>query len=52
MRKAGGADQLSGIAENIGVSKSSAQAAVSWPLKRKLLAVSKDNATQRHGILC
>ncbi len=33
------------MAESIGISKSSAQAAVSWLLRRKLLAVSKANAT-------
>ena len=33
------------MAESIGVSKSSVQAAVSWLARRKLLAVSKENAT-------
>ena len=33
------------MAESIGVSKSSAQAAVAWLVKRKLLAARKDNAT-------
>jgi hypothetical protein len=33
------------LAESVGVSKSSAQAAVSWLRKRKLLAVIKANAT-------
>lgn len=33
------------LAECIGVSKSSVQAAVSWLIRRKLLAASKDNAT-------
>jgi hypothetical protein len=33
------------LAESIGISKSSAQAAVSWLVRRKLLAVSKENAT-------
>jgi hypothetical protein len=33
------------IAENIGVSKSSVQASVSWLKRRKLLAASKENAT-------
>ena len=33
------------IAESIGISKSSAQAAVRWLERRKLLAVSKENAT-------
>jgi hypothetical protein len=33
------------LAESIGVSKSSAQAAVSWLVRRKLLAVSKENVT-------
>jgi hypothetical protein len=33
------------LAENIGVSKSSVQAAVSWLRRRKLLASAKENAT-------
>lgn len=33
------------LAESIGISKSSAQAAVSWLAKRKLLVASKENAT-------
>ena len=33
------------LAENVGVSKSSAQAAVSWLVRRKLLVASKENAT-------
>jgi hypothetical protein len=33
------------LAESIGVSKSSAQAAVRWLVRRKLLSVSKENAT-------
>jgi len=33
------------MAESIGVSKSSAQAAVRWLVRRKLLAASKANAT-------
>src|SRR5271170_4325742 len=33
------------LAECIGVSKSAAQSAVSWLVRRKLLAVSKANAT-------
>ena len=33
------------LAESIGVSKSSAQAAVGWLVRRKLLAASKQNAT-------
>jgi predicted transcriptional regulator len=33
------------LAECIGVSKSSVQAGVSWLVKRKLLAASKENAT-------
>lgn len=33
------------IAESIGVSKSSAQTAVSWLVRRKLLGVSKGKAT-------
>lgn len=41
------------LAENIGVSKSSAQAAVSWLVRRKLLAVSKEKvtATPRYSVL-
>jgi hypothetical protein len=33
------------LAECVGVSKSSAQGAVSWLTRRKLLAVTKDNVT-------
>ncbi|MGP8252589.1 MAG: helix-turn-helix domain-containing protein [Terracidiphilus sp.] len=33
------------MAESIGVSKSSVQAAVAWLVKRKLLAARKENAT-------
>jgi hypothetical protein len=33
------------LAESIGVSKSSAQAAVKWLMRRKLLAASKENVT-------
>ena len=33
------------MAESIGLSKSSAQAAVSWLIRRKLLTASKGNAT-------
>jgi hypothetical protein len=33
------------LAESVGVSKSSAQAAVGWLVRRKLLAASKQNAT-------
>ena len=33
------------LAESVGLSKSSAQAAVRWLIRRKLLASSKDNAT-------
>lgn len=33
------------LAENVGISKSSAQSGVSWLLRRKLLAASKENAT-------
>src|SRR6267154_3540507 len=33
------------LAESIGLSKSSAQAAVSWLVRRKLLTASKENAT-------
>jgi hypothetical protein len=33
------------LAENIGISKSSAQAAVSWLRRRKLLSTAKENAT-------
>ena len=45
--KRGGAVRISfqELAESIGISKSSAQAAVSWLLRRKLLAKEKQNAT-------
>ncbi|HEV2992736.1 MAG TPA: helix-turn-helix domain-containing protein [Candidatus Angelobacter sp.] len=33
------------LAENSGISKSSVQAAVSWLVRRKLLAADKENAT-------
>src|SRR5205807_8935358 len=33
------------LAENIGISKSSVQAAVSWLVRRKLLTTDKENAT-------
>lgn len=33
------------LAETIGVSKSSAQAAVGWLVRRKLLSAAKENAT-------
>ena len=33
------------LAESVGLSKSSAQAAVSWLVRRKLLTSSKENAT-------
>jgi len=33
------------MSESIGISKSSAQAAASWLMRRKLLAVSKENVT-------
>jgi len=33
------------VAEAVGISKSSAQAAIGWLLKRKLLAVRKENVT-------
>ena len=33
------------LAENVGISKSSTQSAVAWLRRRKLLAVSKENAT-------
>ncbi len=33
------------LAETLGVSKSSVQAAVSWLIRRKLLATGKENAT-------
>ena len=35
------------LAECIGVSKSSAQSAVSWLVRRRLLAASKENATAK-----
>ncbi len=41
------------LAENIGVSKSSAQLAVGWLVRRKLLAVHKESATAtpRYAVL-
>ena len=33
------------VAESVGISKSSAQAAIGWLLKRKLLTVNKQSAT-------
>ena len=33
------------LAESVGISKSSAQAAVRWLIRRKLVTASKDNAT-------
>jgi hypothetical protein len=33
------------LAESVGVSRSSAQVAVNWLVRRKLLSVSKDNVT-------
>lgn len=41
------------LAESIGVSKSSTQAAVGWLIRRKLLAASKENvtATPRYTVL-
>jgi len=41
------------LAESIGIAKSSTQAAVGWLVRRKLLAVSKDNvtATPRYSVL-
>jgi hypothetical protein len=33
------------VAESVGISKSSAQAAISWLLKRKLLSVKRDSVT-------
>jgi hypothetical protein len=42
------------VAESVGVSKSSVQSAVSWLVRRKLLAASKENATAtpRYTVLC
>jgi predicted transcriptional regulator len=41
------------LAEKIGISKSSVQAAVSWLIRRKLLAANKENATAvpRYSVL-
>ena len=33
------------LSESVGVSKSSAQAAIAWLARRKLLAITKENAT-------
>ena len=38
------------LAESVGLSKSSAQAAVSWLVRRKLLTSSKENATAVRGL--
>lgn len=45
--RAGHAVQVSyqELAESVGISKSAAQVAVGWLMKRKLLAVTKANAT-------
>jgi hypothetical protein len=45
--KSGGAVQVSfqELAESVGISKSSAQAAVRWLVRRKLLSITKLNAT-------
>ena len=42
------------LAENIGVSKSAAQAGVGWLARRKLISVSKENATAvpRYVVMC
>jgi hypothetical protein len=54
-RRGNAAVQISyqGLAESVGVSKSSVQAAVGWLVRRKLLAVSKANvtATPRYKVL-
>lgn len=54
-RRGNGAVEISyqDLAENVGVSKSSAQAAVKWLEKRKLLSVSKKTvtATPRYTVL-
>ncbi|HEV3039112.1 MAG TPA: helix-turn-helix domain-containing protein [Candidatus Angelobacter sp.] len=41
------------LAEKIGISKSSVQAAVSWLIRRKLLAANKENtaAVPRYSVL-
>ena len=44
-RKGGVQISYQELAESIGVSKSSAQAAVGWLVRRKLLAATKENAT-------
>ena len=54
-QKRGSAVQISyqELAENIGVSKSAAQSAVAWLVRRKLLAANKENATAvpRYSVL-
>jgi hypothetical protein len=35
------------LAENIGISKSAAQAAIGWLLKRRLIAMTKENVTAK-----
>lgn len=44
-RKTGVQISYQELAENTGISKSSVQAAISWLVRRKLLAASKENAT-------
>lgn len=52
-RKSGVQVSYRELAESIGVSKSSAQAAVNWLVRRKLLSASKENstATPRYTVL-
>jgi hypothetical protein len=54
-KRRNGAVQISyqELAESVGVSKSSVQAAVSWLVRRKLLTASKENvtATPRYTVL-
>jgi hypothetical protein len=54
-QRRGGVVQISyqEMAESIGVSKSSVQAAVSWLARRKLLSASKENVTAipRYAVL-
>ena len=54
-RRLAGPVQISyrGLAESIGISKSSTQFAVAWLVRRKLLSISKENATAtpRYSVL-
>jgi transcription initiation factor IIE alpha subunit len=46
-RKSAVSISYSELAENIGISKSSAQSAIGWLLRRKLVSVRKENVTAK-----